>query len=254
MKPYYDEDGITIYCGDCREILPNLEDESIDMIFTDPPYGHRNNDNDLQSSLRVGVKGARQNNAMPIRNDDEKSTREVIDCALIEAVRILKRDCCCCYCCAGGGGPRPSFAWTASRMDDKGLSFFQAVVWDKSARGNGLGWRYRRNYEFVMIAHRIGGKLLWANDNITTPNIVRDTPVIERQHPNEKPIPLVARFLRLHASVGQIVLDPFMGSGTTLRAARDLGLRAIGIEIEERYCEIAVRRLQQQVLNFGEAK
>lgn len=71
----------------------------------------------------------------------------------------------------------------------------------------------------------------------------------ETIHPNEKPISLLLRLLQ--NSPPGIVADPFMGSGTTLRAAKDLGRKAIGIEIEERYCEIAAKRLSQQVLNFG---
>ena len=71
-----------------------------------------------------------------------------------------------------------------------------------------------------------------------------------RVHPNEKPVSLMRYLLTKHD--GEIILDPFMGSGTTLRAAKDLGRRAIGIEIEERYAEIAAKRLAQEVLPFGE--
>jgi hypothetical protein len=69
-----------------------------------------------------------------------------------------------------------------------------------------------------------------------------------RHHKNEKPIGLMRRLIRLLSDSGQIICDPFMGSGTTLRAAKDLGRKAIGIEIEERYCEIAANRLRQEVL------
>lgn len=69
-----------------------------------------------------------------------------------------------------------------------------------------------------------------------------------RLHPNEKPESLMARLILLCSDAGQLILDSFAGSGTTLLAAKKLGRRAIGIEIEERYCEIAARRLAQQVL------
>jgi site-specific DNA-methyltransferase (adenine-specific) len=137
-------------------------------------------------------------------------------------------------------------------MDREGLQFFHAVIWEKSSRGHGLGWRFRRDYEMVMVAHRTGGKLAWADDAVAVPNVQRDAPVGDRLHPNEKPASLVEKFIKWTTGPGDLVLDPFMGSGTTLRAAKDLGRRAIGIEIEERYCEIAAKRLSQEVLDFSE--
>ena len=102
----------------------------------------------------------------------------------------------------------------------------------------------------VMVAHRTGGKLAWANEDRAEPNIYRQSPPREREHPNEKPLEMVSFFLGLHAKEGDAILDPFMGSGTTLRAAKDLQRHAIGIEIEERYCEIAAKRCAQEVLNL----
>jgi site-specific DNA-methyltransferase (adenine-specific) len=245
MKPYYESGGITIYHGDCLEIIPTLQPESVDLLWTDPPYGHANGEKDLASS-RIGVKGGRKGTLDTIQNDRQEDWERLIPEFLKLSVPVLKSDCCCC-CCCGGGGPSPSFARTALWMDEW-FSFFHAVVWDKSARGNGLGWRYRRNYEFVMVAHKKGGKLAWADDKVAVPNIIRTKPDENTLHPTTKPVDLVAHFIKWHTKPGDLVLDPFMGSGTTLRAAKDLGRRAIGIEIEERYCEIAVRRLAQENL------
>lgn len=250
VKPYYtDPAGIVIYHGDCRDVLPTLADESIDMIWTDPPYGHANMDGDL-ASARVGVKGGRQVSAVAIAHDKPEEWPALMDALLVQAQRVLKHDCCCCCCCCtGGGGPDPAFAKLALWLDER-LEFFHAVVWDKSARGNGLGWRYRRNYEFVMVAHRKGGRLAWADDTVAVPNIIRTSPVPNTSHPTTKPVELSKSFIRWHTNAGDMVVDPFMGSGTTLRAAKDLGRKAIGIEIEERYCEIAAKRLQQEVLTW----
>lgn len=245
MKPYFEDSraGIVLYHGDAREVLPTLPSESIDLLFTDPPYGHKNHDDDLNSRLNEH----RSLKNKPIANDSAWEMRHILDFVLHEAARILKADCCCC-CCCGGGGPSPTFAWVAERMDRDGLQFFHSVIWDKL--NPGLGWRYRRRHEMVMVAHRAGGKLRWSDDKLAVPNIVQLMPPRERIHPNEKPEELVGKFLRWHSLEGDTVLDPFMGSGTTISVAKSLQRRAIGIEIEEAFCEAAAKRLEQTGL-FG---
>lgn len=240
--PYYQEEGITIYHGDCREILPDLEAGSIRLLWTDPPYGHGNNCGDLNESLSK----SRGSVATPIANDTPEEFRQVMDGMLTEAVRVLSDDCCCCCCCCGGGGPRPTFAWVANRMDGQGLSFFHSVIWDKI--NPGLGWRYRRQHEMVMVAHKKGGKLSWVDSGRAVGNVIKQSAPANRVHPNEKPLEIPSLFISLHTNPEDTILDPFMGSGTTLRAAKDLGRKAIGIELEEKYCAIAVERLRQEVL------
>ena len=229
-----------LYQGDCLEVMRSLRDGSIDMIWTDPPYGHSNHDGDLNAHLN----DHREISSKPIANDDADGMRFVVDGMLKEAARILSPDCCCCCCCCcGGGGPRPTFAWVADRMDRDGLQFFHSVIWDK--KNPGLGWRYRRQHEMVMISHRKGGKLLWANDNIAARNIFDMMPPRDRVHPNEKPIGLVQHFVELHSKGGQSILDPFMGSGTTLVACAKLGRKGIGIELDPDYFDIACRRVEE---------
>ena len=229
----------TLYLGDCREVMASLPDQSLDMIWTDPPYGHGNHDGDFNARLNEhrGIE------SKPIANDDADGMRSVVDAMLTEAARVLRADCCCCCCCCccGGGGPRPTFAWVADRMDRAGLSFFHSLIWDKV--NPGLGWRYRRQHEMIMVAHRTGGKLLWANDKRATPNIYSLMPPRDRAHPNEKPLDLVSHFIELHSTQGQTILDPFMGSGTTGVACAKLGRKFIGIEIEPKYFDIACKRI-----------
>jgi site-specific DNA-methyltransferase (adenine-specific) len=239
----YQDQDVTLYQGDCREVMATLPAESIELIWTDPPYGHSNNDGDLQSS-RVGVKGARQNKVVAIANDSPEAMREVVDGMLKEAARVLRRDCCCCCCCCGGGGPKPTFAWLAQRMDSDKLSFFHSIIWDKTARGHGLGWRYRRDHEMIMVAHRDGGRLRWADEDKATSNIVRMRPVLNRVHPNEKPLALAQYFIGLHSLPGDTVLDPFAGYGTTLIAALELGRKAVGIELEEKWVDLTIKRIK----------
>jgi site-specific DNA-methyltransferase (adenine-specific) len=229
----------TLYCGDALEVMPSFLAGSIEMIWTDPPYGHGNHDGDLNARLNEH----RELESAPIANDDADGMRRVVDGMLVEAARVLRPDCCCCCCCCCcGGGPRPTFAWVADRMDRAGLSFFHSVIWDK--KNPGLGWRYRRQHEMVMVAHRTGGKLLWADDEVTARNIFSLMPPRERHHPNEKPEAMVAHFVGLHSTAGQTILDPFMGSGTTGVACAQLGRKFIGIEIEPKYFDIACKRIE----------
>jgi site-specific DNA-methyltransferase (adenine-specific) len=254
MKIAFQNENVTLWHGDCREAMAAMPAESVDLLWTDPPYGHGNNDGDL-ASARVGVAGARQRPVETIANDGADEMRVVLDAMLTEAARVLKRDCCCCCCCCCGGGPRPTFAWVAQRMDAGGFAFFHSVIWDKTARGPGMGWRYRRDHEMLMIAHRSGGRLRWADPDKAVSNIVRTMPPREREHPNEKPVTMVQHFIGLHSLPGDTVLDPFCGSGTTLIAALETGRKAIGIEIDERWVEVARRRLErwhaQGRLDFG---
>jgi len=228
-----------IYQGDCVEIMKGWPSGFIDMIWTDPPYGHGNHDTDLNARLNE-YRGLENK---PIANDDMESMRTTVGAMLDEAARLLNPDCCCCCCCCCccGGGPRPTFAWLAQRMDTRGLSFFHSVIWDKI--NPGLGWRYRRQHEMIMVAHRQGGKLLWQDNAKAIPNLMRCSKQREGEHPNEKPVELVAKFIEAHTKPGQIILDPFCGSGTTCLAAEQMGRRWIGIELDPKYARIAIERL-----------
>lgn len=99
-----------------------------------------------------------------------------------------------------------------------------------------------------MLAHRVGGKLSWNEDEKACPNIIAESKPRDPLHPNEKPLDLVKGFVVRHTIPGQLVIDPFMGSGTTLRAAKDLSRKAIGIELDEKFCEIAAKKMAQEVL------
>ena len=246
MAPTDEFGGVRLYRGDCLDVLPRLAAGSVQTMWTDPPYGHGNMQDDLQAArVRDGVKGARVAAVAPIARDTAIEYEPLIDAVLPELARVMDPDCCCCCCCcAGGGGPSPAFGWLALRLDVSPLEFFHAVIWDKSARGDGLGWRYRRNYEFVMVAHRQGGKLRWNPESAALPNVIRTPPVRDRLHPNEKPVALVRRFIEAHTEPGDVVLDPFMGSGTTGLACQQTGRTFIGVESDPTHYAIALKRLR----------
>jgi DNA modification methylase len=129
---------------------------------------------------------------------------------------------------------------------DKYLKFKQAIVWDKNLLG--IGWHYRRSYEFIMVAEKKGGSCKWMDTTHRVKNIIQNiTGIIPRkdQHPTEKPVELMARFIKYHTEKNDIVLDPFLGSGTTAVACKLLNRRFIGIEISPEYCKIAQDRVDR---------
>jgi site-specific DNA-methyltransferase (adenine-specific) len=248
VKPYYEHAGITIYHGDCREILPLLDSASIDLVLTDPPYGHNNNNGDLahrrEEALGLVKAGkAVAGGARPIANDGPEAN-DLVRWAYGEISRLLKPGCCCC--CCGGGGPDPQFARWSLWMDEA-IGFKQAVVWDKG--GLGMGWHYRRNYELILVGEKPGAACNWHGGNDQA-NVIRISGIkpTKDDHPTPKPLELFGIFVKLHSQPGEVILDPFMGGGTTLRVAKDMGRKAIGIEIDEKYCEMAAKRLGQEVL------
>ncbi len=255
MKAYYERGGITIYHADCRDVLPTLAAGSVDLVLTDPPYGHNNNNNDLshnwEKALGLVKRGlAAAGEARPIANDGPEAN-ELVRWMFQESNRLLNPGCCCC-CCCGGGGPDPQFARWSIWLDEA-IGFKQMVVWDKG--GLGMGWHYRRNYETVLVGEKPGAAGKWYGGN-SQANVIRLPGIKPRpsDHPTPKPLALFRLFIRLHSAPGDLVLDPFMGHGTSLRAAQDMERRAIGIDLDESYCEATARRLQQQVLPLEAAQ
>ncbi|XAI95842.1 DNA methylase N-4/N-6 [Microcystis phage Mae-JY24] len=202
-KPYYDQDGITIYHGDCREILPHLP--QVDLVLTDPPYG-RCLETDY-SSLRRCTRMYR-----PIHGDSE----------VFDPSCFLKHPCL--FFGANHFAHRlPPGTWHVwdKRETAKSNLFADFEVWWTSWK-SGPSRIFR--YQWVCGVHP-GSR----PENI--------------KHPTVKPLPLMIYVMQ--SAPSGVVLDPFMGSGTTLVAAKQLGRRAIGIEIDEEYCRIAVERLAQ---------
>lgn len=210
LEPYYENNGITIYHGDCREILPSIG--KVDLVLTDPPYGIN-----FQSNYRK-IKHSH------IAGDLFLPLKEI---AL--AVKSAKR-AAYVFC-----------RWDNLTEMPKPKS---VLVWVKNNWSMGdLSHEHGRQWEAICFypgpAHEFTKRI---------PDIIHSARTGNGLHPTQKPVSLMAKLIS--CNVGELVLDPFMGSGTTLRAAKDLGRKAIGIEIDERYCEIAVNRLRQEVLDF----
>lgn len=242
----YSDPLTTLIRGDCRHALREIPLGSVNAIWTDPPYGHANAQGDLLSRIHQVAHRATPTRQRAIANDRPDQYRQLLDDVLVEAARVLTPESSVCCCCCGGGGPSPAFAWLAQRMDMAGLQFDHAVIWDKVHLG--LGWRFRRQYEMVLVAHRRGGTLAWQPGQAAIRNVIRIPKPRPRAgepwHPNLKPLDLVSQMLQSMLAPGMLLLDPFCGSGTALIAARRLGIRSIGIELSRRWADQAVARLR----------
>lgn len=225
MKPYYQDGSVTIYHGDCREMLPEIPYAS--CVVADPPYTFG-----LNSSLSTGKAGGwgdLMNNAM------------FYAWMLKEAKRLV----------ASGAGAAwvfnswRSFPVLARAACDASWPMLSVLVWDKAWIGADGVRGLRPSYEVVGLF--ADEKYAMADRSVPDIWTVPWSAHKPTGHSAEKPVRLISRMIELSGGTGLIV-DPFCGSGTTLRAAKDLGRKAIGIEIEERYCEIAAKRCAQEVL------
>ena len=213
MKPYYQEGGITIYHGDCRGILPQL-DVKVDLVLTDPPYGMAWN----------GKITAGKNGHSPNQKSSNYGATVVDDDKPFD--------------------PSPF------------INYPEVIMWgfhhfsSRLPEGSVLAWVKRNDEGYGTFLS--DADLAWMKGGCGV-YCFRDMSLygetLNKYHPTQKPIPLIKWCLGLKPKA-QTILDPFMGSGTTLVAAKILGRKAIGIEIEEKYCEIAAKRLMQSVMNL----
>lgn len=215
-KPYYDEDGITIYHADCREIIPHLE--PVDLVLTDPPYGFKRFETDGKNyldsvgpALQMAFSLLKDNGSMFVFT----GTGEVVKVANsvgqdIKRLFWMYKPNDCTY---------PLKGW---------LLKSEAILWFAKGKADLLD-RHPYKHDCYVVTS-VGQEGVDG-------------------HPTVKPLQVMRDFVSRAYHNGTI-LDPFMGSGTTLVAAKNLGRRCIGVEIEEKYCEIAVKRLAQGVLKY----
>jgi len=194
MKPYYQDNYVTIYHGDCREILPQLPSKSVDLVLTDPPFPDQH----------------------PEYGDCNITFLDEFNC-------------------------RQLIFWSAKV--DFPLSYTAIHIWDK--RAGGLGSFYERIFE------RNGQRVYRVFGFSSPSNKVRADYTQDKVygHPSQKPYKLIDQLI-LMCNSANLILDPFLGSGTTCYCAKKLNRKCIGIEIEEKYCEIAANRCRQMVFDL----
>jgi len=240
MEPYYEDDHTVIYHGDTLDVLAAM-DTLVDAVVTDPPYASGARTEAHKSSSGAMMRGVRWA-SKPIENDQMTTTGFIW---LLRAVGAS------CRSILPEGGSFVSFIdwrqWPhlVGALETCNYRVQGMVVWDKGSMGLGNGFRAQHE----LICHASKG--VPSIQDKGCGNVLKFPRVEPVDHPSPKPEGLMQRLIEVVTPDGGVVLDPFMGSGTTLRAAKNTGRKAIGIEVEERYCEIAAKRLGQEVLDFG---
>jgi modification methylase len=249
--PYYDDGIATIYLGDCEDILPQLP--AADLIFTSPPYnlagspwpklGHwkQGDSPGGKSKWRNGSDGS--GGVSYSDHDDAMPWPEYV----AWQHRVLEL----CWDALSDTGaifynhkPRTIGAklWTPLELFPERLELRQIVTWARAGGMNFVPTAYLSTYEWIIIAARPAWRL--KSQGASGVGDVWRVPADQgNEHPAPFPIALPAS--AIDTTDPELVIDPFAGSGTTLRAAKDAGVRSIGIEKSEAYCELAVRRLGQ---------
>lgn len=219
MNPYYEDESVTLYHGDC---LTELRDYWLDadVLLIDPPYGYSHKSGG-------GPRGNATWKNTNIANDADLTAREAV---------------------LNAWGKRPALVFGSwKRPHPEGTR--AQLIWDKGGHaGMGdLSLPWKPNFEEIYV---LGQGFSGSRDSgVIVGHRVAANEAAGRVHPHEKPVTLIESLLR--KCPPGVVADPFAGSGTTLIAARNLGMRAIGVELEERYCEIIANRLSQSVLDLG---
>jgi site-specific DNA-methyltransferase (adenine-specific) len=238
VEKYYDDGTCVIYHGDCRDVLPSLR--GAQAVITDPPYGILEHDWDVP-----------------------------IDWETLAWDALRPGGFVCSF------GLLMTLAPVCFALEVAGFRREAEMVWSRGTLGTG-GDRFGRSHELFAVYYKPPRQAPRV-DRVRVPYAPASKPSPSHQrhplgaapgsiwyvhetsgsyathdHETAKPLPLMARLVDALSDPGDTIIDPFAGSGTTLRAAKDLGRRAIGVETREQFCEIAARRLAQEVLDFGE--
>lgn len=261
MTPYYEQDGVTIYHGDCREVLPALEPKSVCLVFTSPPYnlgntsgggmpgkklGHYDQRGGMSGRGGMGKwSGGALAHGYDAYNDNMPHAEYVTwQQGTLEACWALLNDSGAIYY---NHKPRVLNGVLVTPFEylPQGRTVRQVVIWQRAGGVNFSPAFYLPTHEWIVILAKERFRLtskgasgagdVWSVPQEANPD--HPAPFPER-------LPLTA----IETTGAHVVLDPFAGSGTTLVAAKRLGRKAVGIELNERYCEIAARRLSQGAL------
>ncbi len=237
MKPYYQDESVTLYCANNRDVLPHIPD--CDHMITDPPYaenthvGARTNPTTQDGRWLSGG-----NEGQDLINFDHISFSDLRDTFSLASLVVKK--------------------WSVSFMDwhhiammeetpPLDMRFVRFGMWHKpNGAPQFTGDRPAQGWEGVCIMHKVGGRMAWNGGGHAAVYTYNKTshPI----HRTAKPPQLVCKLIEQFTNPGDTVLDPFAGVSTTLECAKLMGRKAVGIEMNEAYCEYAAKRLSQAVM------
>jgi site-specific DNA-methyltransferase (adenine-specific) len=218
-RPYYQDSAVTIYHGDCREIVPQLG--RFDLCLTDPPY---------ELDATGGGIGSRRKYLADINGH--------IDSGFDDSIL----DYCESWMCFCSKRQLPDLLLKARRK------VWGLITWNKPNPTPLCAGNYLPDTEYIVHSYQSGR--LFGEYQDKSRFIVHPIEKNDFNHPSVKPLAVVNKLVRLGTQGGETILDPFAGSGTTGRAAKDLGRKAVLIEREEKYCEIAAKRMAQEVFSL----
>lgn len=233
MTPYYDHAGITLYCGDCRDVLPTLPTRAAGLLLTDPPYGM-----DYESNARthLGTFGTMHGDT-PATDVTGMIGDALLRLATHRHLYVFQR---------AQGGNVCFDALPVSQTAD--------LIWDKLDHGGqgNLNAPWATSHERIVFAAHVPSKAERGDGRGSGVARLRRGSVLRHRrvhgqharHPTQKPVSLLRELIEMSTRADDVVLDPFAGVGSTLVAAALEGRRAVGIELDEAYCAIAVQRLQ----------
>ena len=249
IKPYYQLNGTAIYQGDCLDILPTLPSESIDLMVTSPIYNLKGTGGG-DFSPRFGIRGNAKYN-YKMREGYDLDCDNIPDCEYIEMMQAMLRECWRLLKPTGAiffnhkHLHRKKQLLKADRLLPEEIPLRDEIVWDRFGSPNWNRSFFMPKTERIFVLAKPGWQIQ-SNEAIGWADCWRIKPSNDPDHPCPFPIEIPRRaMIATGCPTGGIVLDPFMGVGTTLMAARELGWHGIGIELSEKYCSIARDRVSQ---------
>jgi site-specific DNA-methyltransferase (adenine-specific) len=222
LKPYYEDKWIKIFHGDCREILPSL-DVKFDLMLTDPPY-------DISTNI-CNINGDRKY----LRDIEGKGMGIGFDISILSEFTDYF-----CFC-----GKQQLIDILNISKD----SNWMIITWCKTNPTPLTQNTYLPDTEYIVHKFskgRLFGDYAHKSRFYLSPNAQNDF-----NHPTVKPVALIQKLITLGSQESELILDPFLGSGTTCYCAKKLNRYSVGIELEEKYCEIAAKRCSQEVMELN---